>query len=187
MSRQILFDYFRSFQNAESASPKSASANSPNFTKSSVELDPCLFHETEPWTPSAEKRSALAYIDMSHAFAADDGDLDAAPYTETQYQASYSYSSANSSTMPIMMGFVFLGYFALLTVYLSFCCVGRQVYSFQALTNVEQQTIAGGKPQLPGPVAHLDEIWRKQFIVKVYGILCIQLAVTVAICFGMMQ
>jgi hypothetical protein len=126
-------------------------------------------------------------IDMSHAFAADDGDLDAAPYTETQYQASYSYSSANSSTMPIMMGFVFLGYFALLTVYLSFCCVGRQVYSFQALTNVEQQTIAGGKPQLPGPVAHLDEIWRKQFIVKVYGILCIQLAVTVAICFGMMQ
>ena len=134
---------------------------------------------------SGEVSGNLAF--MSHAFAADDGDLDAAPYTETQYQASYSYSSANSSTMPIMMGFVFLGYFALLTVYLSFCCVGRQVYSFQALTNVEQQTIAGGKPQLPGPVAHLDEIWRKQFIVKVYGILCIQLAVTVAICFGMMQ
>ena len=133
---------------------------------------------------SSEVSGNIAF--MSHAFAADDGDLDAAPYTETQYQASYSYSSANASTMPIMMGFVFLGYFALLTVYLSFCCVGRQVYSFHALTNVERQTIAGGKPQ-SGYVAQLDEIWRKQFIVKVYGILCIQLAVTVAICFGMMQ
>ena len=107
-------------------------------------------------------------------------------YTESQYEASYTYSGANTSTMPIMMGFVFMGYFALLSVYLSFCCVGRQIYSFQVLPDVEQQAVAR-KPQLTGVVAQLDEMWRKQFIVKVYGILCVQLAITVAICFSMMQ
>jgi len=97
----------------------------------------------------------------------------------------YGSSGAGGYTMNVMMGFVFIGYFVLFAVYTSMCCFGPSLYGFARFHDVE---IAGQpKPQLTGPVAELDAMWRKQFISKVYGILCMQLAVTFVICYAMMQ
>lgn len=114
-----------------------------------------------------------------------EGQGDVSSYTQAQYnEASYASSGANQYTLSIMMGLVFIGYFAVLSVYMSFCCMGRSMHAYAVMHEVEAQP---KPPQLQGPVAELDAMWRKQFIVKVYGILCIQLAMTVTVCFGMMQ
>ena len=107
----------------------------------------------------------------------------------------YSSSGANLYSMNIMLGFVFVGYFVLLGGYLSMCCFGPRFHGFARFHDVEAAAGATAStaaqaakpPQMEGPVAQLDAIWRKQFITKVYLILCLQLFVTFGIVYSMMQ
>ena len=115
--------------------------------------------------------------------------------SQSEYdQAAYTSSGANSGTMYIMMGVVTMSYM-LLFVMLGFTCLYRPpVNLFGSAPYAQMVDIEGPKPpesalpaNLAGPVAQLDAQWRKAFISKVYAILAMQLLLTVAICFSMMQ
>jgi len=107
--------------------------------------------------------------------------------------AGYSGSGAGPNTMWIMMGVVSCSYMLLFVMMGFTCCYRPHVFLYSQMGDVE---VAGGQPKpagsslpphLAGPVAELDKQWRNAFIAKVYGILCVQLAITVFICFSMMQ
>jgi len=110
-------------------------------------------------------------------------------YTQSTYGSSAEYNSAmygatgaRDSTMSWMMLSVTIGYMLLFAMMFNTCYRRPEVFGYYRMGDTEQQ-----KPQLTGVVAELDAVWRKAFITKVYFILCCQLALTVAITFGMMQ
>eukprot|EP00325_Prymnesiales_sp_UTEX-LB-985_P000402 CAMPEP_0174708178 /NCGR_PEP_ID=MMETSP1094-20130205/10497_1 /TAXON_ID=156173 /ORGANISM="Chrysochromulina brevifilum, Strain UTEX LB 985" /LENGTH=324 /DNA_ID=CAMNT_0015906691 /DNA_START=32 /DNA_END=1006 /DNA_ORIENTATION=- len=104
--------------------------------------------------------------------------------TGTEYdQAVYQASGANPGTMFYMMAAVAIGYMFFFTMMMVSCYTRPSMYGYyRTVTDVEMP-----KPPLTGVVAQLDAQWRKAFITKVYAILCVQLAITVAISFVMMQ
>jgi hypothetical protein len=96
----------------------------------------------------------------------------------------YNGSGAGAATMWIMMNTVLLGYMVLAGVAFS-------AYFFRS------RTAAGPFVRFPEQdremamqkrfVADLEPMWRRAFIGKVYTLLCMQILITVVICFGMMQ
>jgi len=98
-------------------------------------------------------------------------------------QAIYHASGAGPSTMYYMMAAVSIGYMFFFAMMMMSCYTRPAMYGYARQVDVE----AAPKPPLTGVVAQLDAQWRKAFITKVYAILCVQLALTVAISFVMMQ
>ena len=105
-----------------------------------------------------------------------------------EYQSQlYEATGAGPTTMFWMMGMVVLAYCLLFIVMCTSCCMAPRVRGFARMHDVEA---APNEPKVPPQatvVAALDKAWRNDFISKVYAILSIQLAVTVAIGFVMMQ
>jgi len=106
------------------------------------------------------------------------------------YSQSSAYSGAGDWTMSIMMAFVVGGYICLSVSLFMACCVKRNVIAQSHVAHSfvrfdpemhEQQML---KSQV---VSELEPMWRKAFIGKVYTLLCIQIAITIAISFCMMQ
>lgn len=97
-------------------------------------------------------------------------------------QAIYQASGAGPSTMYYMMAAVTIGYLFFFLMMMVSCYTRPTMYGYYRHVDVEAP-----KPPLTGMVAELDAQWRQAFITKVYAILAIQLAITVAIAFVMMQ
>ena len=125
-------------------------------------------------------------------------------------------SGAGDSTMWIMMATVFVGYMALFFVMFSTWCACRlnprtRLTSFLSVSDALAvlaclrsfwRPRAGAQapftrfPDMEqaqheafkhSPVSELDQVWRKAFVGKVYTLLVLQIAITLVICFGMMQ
>ena len=104
--------------------------------------------------------------------------------TPAEYdQQLYVATGAGPTTMYWMAGTVMLAYVLLFMIMCTSCFMPPRVYGFARVRDVESQP----KVPLSGPVAELDKQWRNSFVAKVYSILSVQLALTVAICFSMMQ
>lgn len=98
----------------------------------------------------------------------------------------HSYGGSGPATMGIMMTVVMVSYSLLFTIMLYSCMRSRSnVVYYDMETSAPTQVQQKPPPDLK--VAELDQMWRKSFISKVYGIMCIQLLITVAVVFSMMQ
>jgi hypothetical protein len=101
--------------------------------------------------------------------------------TEEYNTQVYEASGAGPATMWWMMGTVVMSYMFLF-FFMGYSCFYRPVAV--GFVQLDAETTMN-KPQ--GPVSELDKQWRKAFVTKVYAVLCVQLAITVLICFSMMQ
>mmetsp|Transcript_35879 Transcript_35879/g.87175 ORF Transcript_35879/g.87175 Transcript_35879/m.87175 type:complete len:320 (-) Transcript_35879:348-1307(-) len=103
--------------------------------------------------------------------------------TTNTHQFSYG-DGANESTLSIMMIAVFCGYALLLTVLMMMCICRKPRHGF---IQFDPEDAHGQSPPKTSVVSELDAVWRKAFMSKVYGILVIQLFVTVVMSYCMMQ
>eukprot|EP00326_Haptolina_ericina_P011091 CAMPEP_0181226000 /NCGR_PEP_ID=MMETSP1096-20121128/32016_1 /TAXON_ID=156174 ORGANISM="Chrysochromulina ericina, Strain CCMP281" /NCGR_SAMPLE_ID=MMETSP1096 /ASSEMBLY_ACC=CAM_ASM_000453 /LENGTH=309 /DNA_ID=CAMNT_0023319299 /DNA_START=20 /DNA_END=949 /DNA_ORIENTATION=- len=93
----------------------------------------------------------------------------------------YEYSGAGAYTLDLMMTVVMVSYAFLFSVMLYSCMCTRHPAGFVQFD-----------PEVPAPpktgvVAELDQMWRKAFISKVYGIMSAQLFITFVISCSMMK
>jgi len=126
---------------------------------------------------------AQAYGGYSHGYSHGYGAHPAYKSYDDYSAQAHANSGAGPATMYYMMGSVLLSY-ALLFVFMGFSCWYRPAQPV-AFIPLDVESVQHAKPQ--GPVGELDAVWRKGFVTKVYAILCLQLAITVVICFSMMQ
>ena len=109
-----------------------------------------------------------------------------APMSQERYSSGMHASGAGETTLWVMMGTVFLGYMALMCIMMLSCLWGPRVQAapFQRFPDMEasQQDMYKNTA-----VADLDAMWRKAFVGKVYGLLCLQILLTLVIVVAMMQ
>jgi len=79
---------------------------------------------------------------------------------------------------------VFCGYALLLTVLMMMCICRKPRHGF---IQFDPEDAHGQSPPKTSVVSELDAVWRKAFMSKVYGILVIQLFITVVMSYCMMQ
>lgn len=110
----------------------------------------------------------------------------AATLTQTQFEhAQYAGSGAGSGTVWVMMGTVCLGYITLLVV-LSITCRGGRQAEGNTQPFVRFPVMDAESQMIKQVVSDLEPMWRQAFVGKVYGLLVIQIAITLLISVAMM-
>merc|ERR1719421_1352859 len=95
------------------------------------------------------------------------------------HQQAYAHSGAGDHTFSYILLILFCMYGVFMTAILVSYCARPRSFGFHLYEGPESG-------QLSGPVAKLDEQWRKAFMAKVYTIMGLQLLLTVAISVSMM-
>jgi len=112
--------------------------------------------------------------------------VDDSTFASAYNQAFYGSAGASNDTLVWMMYAVSLGYILLfLSFGISFCIRPRHT-GFVVFTDVDVEANNLGDTK-SGPVSELHKVWRRSFITKVYTLLVLQLALTIAIAFSMMR
>lgn len=109
------------------------------------------------------------------------------PISEEKYTAAqYGSAGAGDATMNIMLMSVLAGYAFFTMLMMMTFCIGPRSRGFY---RIDIETVPEAQQQMlkNSFVADLEPMWRKAFIGKVYSLLVIQIFITMAVSFVMMQ